>query len=367
MPLVPPRDGNLPYSREPVDKFVKGLQSTYGQYNDPTYLGFVLLFDFNDAEHSPLLVKNPDTPNTAANYLQLIGDTKRLEYLTAMIEAIESINYLMPWYWQELEGLNTAWNYNKLEDPYRGGDDAVISIGCLESIDLRVTMIMDLYRKACFDIKNRREIVPENLRKFGLWIYVQEIRKFKVDNILQRGFNSALNREGQGVTEAVVNENSAYLFFQFHECEFLPDASSEFLAALSQNPEMTSQRISFTYEDVEENSNEYPLVEIAVDEERNLKEKILSTAKEAGINALETGVRNVAQQINGKIQNLLLGNVHGFSVGTALTALEQGSIQGLGLPGSGAGGGSTINLGDVFEPAPPRPGIGDLGNVNNLP
>ena len=35
---------------------------------------------------------------------------------------------------------------------------------------------MDLYRKACYDWKYRREVVPVNLRQFKMSVYVYEAR-----------------------------------------------------------------------------------------------------------------------------------------------------------------------------------------------
>jgi hypothetical protein len=41
------------YDLATIERFRKGLQADYGKYNDPTYLGFVLLFNDYDVRESP--------------------------------------------------------------------------------------------------------------------------------------------------------------------------------------------------------------------------------------------------------------------------------------------------------------------------
>jgi hypothetical protein len=43
-----------------------------------------------------------------------------------------------------------------------------------------MTALIDLYRKACFDWPNRREVVPKNLRQFTIYIYCYENRTINV-------------------------------------------------------------------------------------------------------------------------------------------------------------------------------------------
>ena len=164
-----------------IERFRKGLQSNYGKYNDPTYLGFVLLFNDYDTEKSPLLVRGEKKVGSTLNYLASINDGQRFQYLKLFQELLLDTNYWMPWYWQTIEGIDKIWDYNELKDPYKGGDDAIVKITTLESIDLRITALMDLYRKACFDYEFRREIVPSNLRKFQVTIFIQEIRNIQIN------------------------------------------------------------------------------------------------------------------------------------------------------------------------------------------
>ena len=158
---------NLFYSSSP---FI-GIQ-------DPTVLGFKIFFEF-DQITSPLLYGLNGDPseaplNTAMGFLASIKDSQRMYYLQKFIYLLSGINSQTPWYFQTLGGLKDAWIHDYAK-PYIG-DDKKLEIECAESIDLRVTALMDLYRKACYDWKNRRQVIPENLRKFKMSIYVYEAR-----------------------------------------------------------------------------------------------------------------------------------------------------------------------------------------------
>ena len=103
-----PDDGLFSWSRKPAHKFSKGLLTGDGAYQDPTALGFQLLFDYVDVPGSPLLVDSEDTPGTALNYLKNIGDGKRMYYLKQFIKVLRMVNKDSPWYWQSIEGINES-------------------------------------------------------------------------------------------------------------------------------------------------------------------------------------------------------------------------------------------------------------------
>lgn len=157
----------------------------YLLYQDPTWLGFKLFFHF-DQPDSRLLYAGPSngnlgTPvikNTAYSYLTNIGETERAKYLSKFVNHLREINRKTPWFFQTIDGLSEAWKRGYQDEGFKPllPADRKITIGCLESIDLRMTALMDLYRKACFDWRFRREVVPWNLRTFSVWIYVYEIR-----------------------------------------------------------------------------------------------------------------------------------------------------------------------------------------------
>jgi hypothetical protein len=376
-----------------IERFRKGLQADYGKYNDPTYLGFVLLFNDFDTKESPLLVRDSLKVGSALNYLAANNQSARFEYLKMFQELLLDTNYWMPWYWQTVEGIDKVWDYKKLSDPYKGGDESRLKVTTLESIDLRITALMDLYRKACFDYEFRREIIPSNLRKFQVTIFIQEIRNIQANagaldaavntfNQLTSLYPSATPislptietpaQKAAMETAKVVNEFGANIMFTLKKCEFDSDKSFGNFASVSNvAPEPASQVIEFTYDSIDESYinptimnlppgyegtgmnysflGDLPapetgdgvgmiekLKQLAEDPDarRDLME---SAAKNAGaalagaaLNTAEQLARNATEGLAARFNRLLLGNVYGFSASNALSALQQGSLLSLG-------------------------------------
>jgi hypothetical protein len=379
-----------------IERFRKGIQSDYGKYNDPTYLGFVFLFNDFDPNVSPLLARGTDSApppvGSALSYLASINDTARYNYLKLFQELLLDTNYWMPWYWQQIDGIDKIWDYGGLKDPYKGGDDSRLKVTTLESIDLRITALMDLYRKACYDYTYRRFILPDNLRKFQVSIFIQEIRNIQVDfGALGNAINtvnqlsgaypqlSPLNipvetpkQRAARETAQVSNEFGANMMFTLKYCEFDADKSFGSFASVNNSaPEPASQVIEFTYDSIDESYlnptvvntppgystagmnysflGDLPAPPTSAGEgmlqkleklasDPDYREDIMkSAAKNAGAalgaaaaNAVDTLATNAANRVQGELNRLLLGNVYGFSPSQVLTSLQQGSLLSLG-------------------------------------
>jgi hypothetical protein len=174
-----------------IQSFHKGFYSTQpGGYEDPTYLGFDLTFNFYDKTRDPgtgftrnaLWAEPADGDvDSAQYYLEAIGYPERAAMLKQFKQQLQFINSNTPWYFQTLEGLANIWDIPWGRDgwnTYRG-KDKMLTIGCMESIDMRMTALADLYRKATFDPITMRSLLPDNLRWFTLIVRVYEIRKFQ--------------------------------------------------------------------------------------------------------------------------------------------------------------------------------------------
>jgi len=263
------------------------------RYQDPTYLGFKLFFLFDQPGCG--LLSELDLPNTAYHYLINRGYTAKAEYLLKFIQLFKKINSTTPWFFQSIEGLDEAWKHLYQEADFKPliAKDRKITINCLdESIDLRITALMDLYRKACFDWPNRREIVPLNLRQFKIGVYVYEGRninrsgtpvrysdmkdpggiaaivpsekdkaqKQKVEDEKKRmdillGPDPNSSESTQSNTQDYINPNISRILLNFEYCEFMPDDSNGTLAAIS-NKEfaLKAQKIVFSYRNVSEDN-----------------------------------------------------------------------------------------------------------------
>lgn len=119
--------------------------------------------------------KNINYRNTAYNYLLVNDEIERAEMLKQFIILLSDINSSSPWYFQEISGLDAALERKifsdgevKLEDKPRQ-----FTIKCLhDAYDNRIGTLLDLYRAACFSHKDKKEIVPANLRKFNMGVLV---------------------------------------------------------------------------------------------------------------------------------------------------------------------------------------------------
>jgi len=244
-----------------IKDFKKGSLSRY-PYQDPTYLSFVLLFDFFDSENSPLLSK------TAEQFLEKLADgneyyAEKLEALINFKQALATINNNMPWYWQGLEGLERLQKYDPTKN-YWGGDDAILKITTLESINLTVAGLMHLYKKAVFDEQKWNWVLPVNLRKFRMWAYVTEIRTIKnmskpkingINKDALRGFpdNFKPSIDIENDNLGISGQNARpYFMFGLTYCEFDMMSGSDFLSGLSKNPEGAAVgELQIKYENVE--------------------------------------------------------------------------------------------------------------------
>jgi len=119
--------------------------------------------------------------------------SKRKQMIKAFKNGLKFINDKCPYYFQSLSGLDQLLkvdikNFHKptASKPQRAG---TLTVECMESIDMRIFALSELYRKAIYDYTYHRVMLPENLRKFRMWVVVSEIRNIQ----LTYGINDVLN------------------------------------------------------------------------------------------------------------------------------------------------------------------------------
>lgn len=339
-------DRGYTWSMRSRKDFVSGVDRKIGMYNDPTYLGFFLFFQPN----SPLFNKS-DAPGSARYYLNKVGEKTRAVTLDLLSSSLSDICTNMPWYWQSITGLENAWKWDDLKEPYRGGDDAKITIATLESIDLKIAQIIELYRRVAYDLEYRREILPENLRKFTLYIWVQEMRKFQIDkSLIATGSNvagamgvkgassvsSALNKKARD-TQSIVNEQSPWFLFQLDQCQFVTDDSNPFLGTLSfSEATPASNSVVIKYENIKYDFGPNLGTDLAArlnqnsDDENSLTDRIKNKIQEMASNSAVNAARQLENSAAGAVSNfvtsLYLGNAHDFSISGLTNTLQQASV-----------------------------------------
>jgi hypothetical protein len=298
--------------------------------DDPTYLGFSIFFDF---QNSPLLFVSDDSAlegDYAYKYLSSVSPL-RAKLLKTFVESLQYLQNNKPYVFQTIEGLDRCWNIaTDLTDTYMGGDDAKIGIGCLESLDMRITGIMDMYRKIAYDNNSRKEILPANLRKFRCTIFVQEIRRFKTltaiirqqqsetsSNFGVNGFVSpstagglldaaTLNRVASGEENdpiaLFVNDNVSTVSFNLEFCEFTPETSSVVFSSFNNAGEKTpaQQKIGFKYEKVYE-VNRYSSIDSEINDNSLSRADRLRLGPQES--ALEAASRRVLASLAGAVKS----------------------------------------------------------------
>lgn len=110
---------------------------------------------------------------------------KRQEMLEAFKKGLSFVNEKCPYYFQSVSGLDQLLKVDIKNLHKPGGKPqrmGTLTIDCLESIDMRMFSLSELYRKAIYDYTYHRTMVPENLRKFRMWLVVTEIRNIQLKN-----------------------------------------------------------------------------------------------------------------------------------------------------------------------------------------
>jgi len=216
-------------------RFLSGFKlNDQGKNEDPTYLGFSMDFEFGllgiDQEYgtpvSPLFKDGSYLNDTNLNIfgqLQYIGRSKtpkdvlfysaqtylenrevsitydgfprtggkRSQMIKQFKILLRDITKNQPWFFQSISGLDALYKVARggFQDLDKDSDfnpsrAATITVTTLESLNLRITALADLYNHATFDFINMRETVPRNLRRFRMYIYVTDLRNFFKTNRL---------------------------------------------------------------------------------------------------------------------------------------------------------------------------------------
>lgn len=280
-----------------VNTFHKGFLTTpQGKTEDPTYLGFKFQFDFDPVHRSfetgltesPLFAKPGQGIESAEEYLTNIGYKQRAAMVAEFKEILRFVNEKTPWYFQTVEGLQDLWKINKNEfefNSYRG-QDKVLTISCLESIDMRITAMADLYRKMTFDSYHLRELLPENLRWFNMVVNVAEMRSFhKILDVAAQQVNTAQNNENAntGTFNATtgeyqnsfeeVNNLISMISFRLEHCEFDFEDSfpSDQPLSVGSDLAMATQRMKIKVGRIRE-VNQYKLFDLILQDDKGQPE-----------------------------------------------------------------------------------------------
>jgi hypothetical protein len=148
--------------------FDDGFKNKYFS-EDPLFLSFSVFFD----QSSPLLNSASNyQKESAERYFLNLDDDVRAGYVVDLRQRLNKLISEHQYYFQSISGLNTFYSREQ-ED----GSDISFTIETLESLDMRITKIKELYNRITFDYYNKKEILPDNLRWLDMKITVADGRK----------------------------------------------------------------------------------------------------------------------------------------------------------------------------------------------
>jgi hypothetical protein len=164
--------------------------SRWESNEDPTYMGFYFKFnpftrsDVNnqDLDYLPqglfLGANNTagaaEDPDSAVNYLQRRGEYYRANMMKEFRDGMIYVADNTPWVFEKVTGMGDIWKID-IKNNFRAKEKK-IEFECNESIDGKLTYLIDLYRKAAFDAEYMRYALPETQRFFSMDLIVTEIR-----------------------------------------------------------------------------------------------------------------------------------------------------------------------------------------------
>jgi len=121
----------------------------------------------------------PSSQYSALQYLINANEPTRAEMLKEFIEKFTFLQNNFPYYFQAIDGIADLLKI----DPAKGQritSDKKLTITCLEGLDLRMSYLLNLYRKIVWDDVYQRWVLPDMMRYFTLQIYLAEFRIFHV-------------------------------------------------------------------------------------------------------------------------------------------------------------------------------------------
>lgn len=200
----------------------------------------------NDGTTSVDFVRECIKHTSAWSYLKLNNEEERADKLQKFIELLSNINSKSPWYFQSIEGLDSALERKAPTDGKTFHEDTrkKITIKCLpDAQDDRIGTLLDLYKDITWSWTMKREILPANLRKFdmGLYIFSSPVRnlhrsikntdKFiqsieKINNISNgkpemQNISPYLTEGDFSIARNTNTSNlpTSYKYIEFHNCE----------------------------------------------------------------------------------------------------------------------------------------------------
>lgn len=204
----------------------------FNRFDVPNQLYFKIMFYFwngdvddNETYSGGLLAPTWEVIGDSTNYydytsawsfLKMNNEDERAELLKQFINLLSNISTYSPWYFQNITGLDSALNRDyEFKD---SNERKFINIKCLtDSFDNRISTLLDLYRTISWSWIKRCEILPSNLRKFDMGIYIFSAPIKNIHNRIQ-----LIQTENNYASIDPLSSSyiTSYKYIELHNCEF---------------------------------------------------------------------------------------------------------------------------------------------------
>lgn len=175
--------------------------------------------------------------NSAWSYLKMNADDGRAALVEKFVNLLSNISSESPWYFSEISGLDAALERKQPMSNAFSIEEArpKISIKCLpDSFDDRIGTLLDLYRAIVWDWSTKREILPANLRKFDMGIFIFETATAMYHDRKQLPLNMrAAGEDYTYINGGSSGDKSSYKYIEFHNCEIDYNSSKNLYSNLN--------------------------------------------------------------------------------------------------------------------------------------
>jgi len=348
---------------------------------DPTYMGFWVYLppknfyatnDNIDVDRLPqgLLLPGGEVgsqaySDSAVSYLKRRNEFYRAAMIEEFQQGFVQILNKAPWMIQKVGGVSSLWKINP-QNNWRA-KEATLTFECLETIDLKMTYLIDLYRKAAWDAVYHRWVLPDCQRYFSMDLVVAEVRTMQRNGSVYNvgtfsrfvcdyceiepfaddiGYLENLSAfvENQAVVKFKVKVGKVYEVNTYGLLgALLSDSNTAFKrsndyreSAFTQDSTQTDS----TGSNVNRQIQNYFVYRGDARYRNNVNLNTLLGTATADLptpvsNAISAAVNSIQNSLNQAVNTLKLGNVYGFSPSTVAAQLEGalnnpvGAFQGL--------------------------------------
>lgn len=185
-------------------------------YEDPTYLGFTLEIDSNSALFTDVLPflekyssKYPELKARIPVYKEFLNRVKQIfNSQDSVNNEQDKTQFIKQHYINSVSGLD---NLKKKFVEWR---EDKLTIELYEDIALFSSYLAYLYNNLVYSYENGRNLIPENLLKFNLYIRISEIR-----NLTSVGKLNSNDISDRRIVDALKN-NVTCIVYKLYDCEF---------------------------------------------------------------------------------------------------------------------------------------------------